>query len=100
MHCYFREHFLMTPREAVDMRSQFAKLAQREGYELGGIFMEKAESSPDAFTAMVNAVVTDQAAALAVPTLWHLSVGGDLADVKRQLEMHTGARVLVTSVPP
>jgi hypothetical protein len=100
LHCYFVEHFLMTTREAADTRAKFVKFAQREGYKLGSIFMETAESAPDAFTAMVNAVVMDQVTVLAVPTMWHFSVVGGFEDVKRQLETHTGARVLIMSPPP
>jgi hypothetical protein len=43
LHCYFREHLFMTTREAADIRARFVVFAERQGYQLGKIFTERAE---------------------------------------------------------
>jgi hypothetical protein len=100
LHCYFREHLFMTTREAADIRARFVVFAEREGYRLGKIFTERTERSPEALSALVEAMLDDKASAVAVPSLLHLAVHGPPIAVRDELERATGAPVLLSHPNP
>lgn len=53
---YFRAHILMTIHEMAQVRTALAAFASAEGFTLGTVFIEHADSAPAAFEAMVAAV--------------------------------------------
>jgi hypothetical protein len=100
LHCYFREHLFMTTREAADIRARFVVFAERQGYQLGKIFTERSERSPDALSALVEAMLDDKASAVAVPSLLHLAVHGPPVAFRDELERAIGAPVLISDPNP
>ena len=100
MHGYIREHLFMTPREHADLVARFVAFAEREGYKLGKVFTEKVETVPDAFGALVDAVLFDVAEAVAVPSLHHFAILGHPIALRDELERATGVRVVVIGPPP
>lgn len=100
LHCYFREHPFMTPREAAGLRARFSSFAKREGYTLGKIYSEKLETAPEAFQALVRALAQGGVTVVAVMSLQHLSAIEPPATLRDQLEHFTGARVLVAGSSP
>ncbi len=91
---YFRAHILMTIHEMAQVRTALAAFASAEGFTLGTVFIEHADSAPAAFEAMVAAVRTGEVKAVVVPSLRHLGVLGAPSNVKRQFESRTSARFL------
>lgn len=100
LHAYVRQHLFMEPSEHADLVARFVALAEREGFTLGKVFTEKPETVPAAFTALVRAVVDDEAAAVAVPSLHHFAVMGPPDSVKNSLERVVGVPVLVSGARP
>jgi hypothetical protein len=96
MHGYIREHLFMTPSEHADLVTRFVVFAEREGYTLGKVFTERVETVPEAFGALVQAVIDDKVAAVAVPNLHHLGVVGPPIATRDQLERAVGVPVLIS----
>lgn len=94
---YFRAHLLMTVNEMAQARSLLSAFATTEGFALGTVFIEHADSAPAAFDALIEAVQRYEARAVAVPHLRHLSVLGTPSKVRLHLERVTSARLLVAS---
>ncbi len=94
---YVRVHLLMSPAELARVTERLLAFARVEGYALGAVFTEYAESAPAAFWALVDAVKEHEAAAVVVPDLRHLAVLGAPPTLERYLERCTGARVLVAA---
>jgi hypothetical protein len=69
--------------------------AEREGYQLGRVYTEKVETVPEAFGALVQAVLEDKAAAVAVPSLHHFAVLGNPVALRDELQRVTGVPVLI-----
>jgi hypothetical protein len=100
LHGYIREHLFMTAREHADLVARFVVYAEREGYSLGKVFTEKVETVPEAFGALVQAVMDDQAAAVVVPSLHHFGVLGSPSALRDELERSTGVQVVITGQAP
>jgi hypothetical protein len=100
MHGYIREHILMTPREHADLVARFVAYAEREGYQLGKVYTEKVESVPEAFAALVQAVLDDRAVAVAVPSIRHFDVLRLPQWIRADLERAIGAPVVETGSTP
>jgi len=100
LHCYFREHLFMTAREVADIRARFVVLAEREGYKLGSIFMEKLETAPTAFRDLLQAASKEDVVAVAVPSMRHLAVVGDPEELRHEVEDLTGARMVLANQLP
>lgn len=100
LHGYIREHLFMTPNEHADLVARIVALAEREGYTLGRVYTEKLETIPDAFHALMQAVVDDNAAAVAVPTLHHLAVFGPPAEIRDHLVQAVGVPVVLSGTTP
>jgi hypothetical protein len=91
-----------TPREVLDaLKRQLTTYAEREGFCLGEIFVERPEANSSAFNGLLAALKQHEARAVAVPTLYHLArfPGLQLA-MKEHLERETGARLLVMYPSP
>ena len=76
LHGYYREHFFMNAREKADIRARMQRTAVHYGYRLGKVFEEKAETTPAALRAVLDAAITD-GAAVVLPGIYHLAVHGD-----------------------
>lgn len=101
MHGYIHEHLFMTPREANDIRARMAKVAAHEGWELGSIFIEKVETSPEAFETLVRILMTEtRKVFVAVPSVHHFSPLGHPIALKAELERVTGATVVLAGYAP
>ena len=55
---YFREHMLMTAGEMQQARSRLVSTARSRGLNVDAIFIERLETVPDAFAAMVEKLQT------------------------------------------
>lgn len=97
---YVREHFLMSAAELARARARIVAFARAEGYALQGIFVERVETAPAAFEALIEAVNRYEATAVVVPGLSHLKTFEAPANLRERLERTTGARVLVAEATP
>jgi hypothetical protein len=100
VHGYYREHLFMSAREKADIRARFSTYTAQKGYQLGKIFEEKVESVPAAFGELVEAVISDRAAAVVVPNLAHFAVLGNPIRVRDELRSVLQLAVLVTDQHP
>jgi hypothetical protein len=91
---YLRVHLLMTAAELELTRERLASFAQAEGYALAGVFVERVDTAPSAFHALVNAVKRHDDREVLVPSTRHLAVLGVPPTLTSYLERCTGARVL------
>ncbi len=91
-----------TERDVLErLKHELTAFAEREGFCLGEIFVERADANSLAFNGLLAAVKQHEAHAAAVPTLFHLArfPGLQLA-MKEHLERETGARLLVMYPSP
>lgn len=94
---YVREHFMMTAAEVAKARDQLTRFAAAEGLTLQCIYIEKLETEPAAFQALVDAARPDEVAAVVVPTLQHLEPRFGERSRREHLERNAGVRVLVAA---
>ncbi|HEY3013895.1 MAG TPA: hypothetical protein VGJ41_02235 [Nocardioides sp.] len=92
---YLRVHELASNADADQIREPFESFAEREGYALGHVFIEQDCTAPGGFTALIDAVKSGHAQAVAVPSLEHLAVLGAQPPLDEFLQRATGAQVLV-----
>jgi hypothetical protein len=92
---YLRVHALASNADANEIREPFESFAEREGYALGNVFIEQDCTAPGGFTALIDAVKSADAQAVAVPNLVHLAVLGAQPPLAEFLQRATGAQVLV-----
>jgi hypothetical protein len=97
---YIREHFLMTAAELAQTKAQLVTFARAEGFTLHAIYVERIETAPAAFGALVEAVQRYHATAVVLPNLHHMTMLGAPTSIKGHFEHLTGARVLVADPPP
>lgn len=96
---YVSELFLMTDSELAELKRRLASFAHAEGYVLGTVFVERLDRSPAAFQALKARLERQEARAVVIPSMQHLTVLGGAASLKQQLEYRTGARVLIADPP-
>jgi len=96
---YLRVPALAKDVGPAEVRSRFGAFADTEGYALGAVFVDQAHTAPAGFDALIEAVKTYDAHAVAVPSLDHLAVLGTSATLTAFLQRVTGARVLVVGEP-
>jgi sugar/nucleoside kinase (ribokinase family) len=90
---YLRAHPLMTAAEIVAVKDRLADFAAAQGFALGGVFIERPETRPAAYHALLEAIQRRGIRTVVVPGLAHL--GGHGSPLKDHLEHYTRARVLV-----
>lgn len=96
---YICEHFLMTRGELDAMKDQIDEFARDEGYALGGMYVERAASTPAAFRGLITAVTRHEASVIGVPSLLHLSgLGASPTDIRDYIELRNNTRVLIANV--
>lgn len=79
VHCYYRQHFMMTAKDRAEMMAKFVAYAQRNGLELAGIFTDTVDSSSRGLIALRVAVAMENGGLVAVPALQHLAPPGRFA---------------------
>ena len=94
---YIRSHVLMTADEIAEAKVELAAFAMVEGFALGTIYLERPETAPAAFQALVDEIRCDNDVwAGAVPTAHHLTDGGIRA-MRARLEHHGTVHVMVAA---
>jgi hypothetical protein len=97
---YIRSHFLTTADEIAEAKVDLAAFAMAEGFALGTIYLERPETAPAAFQALVDEVRCDNDVwAVVVPTAHHLTDGGIRA-MRSRLEYHGAVHVVVAAAHP
>ncbi|GAA3084080.1 hypothetical protein JOF29_004407 [Kribbella aluminosa] len=96
---YIPMHLLMTDAELDAAKQQLEAFADVEGFALNTIYVERVETTPAAFQALVESVNRYEATAVVVPSLTHLTSLGPQS-MKDHLEHYTRARVLIPASPP
>jgi hypothetical protein len=96
VHCYYRQHFMMTAKDRAKMMARFVAYAQQHGLELAGISTDTVDSNSRALTALRVAFAMEKGGLLAVPGLLHLAALGDTQAVVREL---AAGGVAVVTVP-
>jgi hypothetical protein len=96
VHCYYRQHFMMTAKDRAGMMARFVAYAQRHGLELAGIFTDTVDSNSRGLTALCVALAMENGGLLAVPALLHLAPLCDTQAVVREL---AAGGVAVMTVP-
>lgn len=91
---YLRKHLLMTETEVRYAKERLAYFAQEEGLQLDKVYVEKVETWPAAFEALVGAAVSDEVSAVLLPSMLHFAVLGPPAAIKQHFECITSTRVL------
>jgi hypothetical protein len=94
---YLRVRELAPGIAPADIWPAFNQYAEKEGYALAGVYVERDCSAPIAFGGLLDAVKQHSAQAVAVPTLEHLAVLGPNArpTLDGLVRRATGAQVLV-----
>jgi hypothetical protein len=95
---YLRASLLPSPGELAEAREQLALVAQLEGYTLGAVFTEEAETAPASFSALVDAVRHYEAKGIVVPSAEHLAVLGAQPSLSEYLQRVTGVPLIVVQV--
>lgn len=96
---YVREDSQMSKAELAHAKRVLAAFAEREGYALGTVYVERIERTPAAFEALIATAIRDEAAAVIVPGASHLALIGSEAEMAAHVARTTGARVLEAEDP-
>ena len=80
----------------LDTRKDLAAYAEREGYTLTEVFMEREDSGSSEFAALIDAINRSEPPVVVVPSMCHFAhLPGLQTAMKDLIERETGARVLV-----
>lgn len=78
------------------LQDELAAGAEREGYTLGEVFIERGADGSSAFAALIDALTQSKTPAVVVPGMCHFAhLPGLRAAMKDHLERQTGARVVI-----
>jgi len=78
------------------LRDELAASAEREGYTLGEVFIERDTGGSSAFAALIDALTQSKTPAVVVPDMCHFAhLLGLRVAMKDHLERETGARVVI-----
>lgn len=97
---YILKHLLMSDGEVADAKAQLEEFAQVEGFAMGTIYVEEAESTPAAFEALIAAVNRHEVTAVVIPSRLHFAALAATQDVMDTFERATGARVIIAKSSP
>ncbi|MGW6279087.1 hypothetical protein [Kribbella sp. NPDC055071] len=91
---YLREYRSMTRHQLAQAEEQLSACAEKEGFVLRKVFVERLHTDPAAFDALIRSVQRQKIAAVVVPNEAHLSsVGRDESKLER-LYRQTDARAI------
>lgn len=91
---YIREDRWMSEEELARATCVLSEFADREGYALGTVYIERVERTPAAFEALIASAIGDEARAIVVPGFEHLQLIGSAQELAEHMAKTTGARVL------
>jgi hypothetical protein len=94
---YLRQYRSMTCYQLAQAEEQLAVLAGRQGFVLRKVFVERLETDPAAFNALIKMVKRRRIPAVVVPTQAHLSAVGSGETKTQRLHRETGAHALAAS---
>jgi len=92
---YLRRDLLVVDSQVTELKREMADFAQAEGFAMGHTYVEKPESWPAAFEALIESVNRYQVTAVVLPGLLHFTGLGLPTGIRDSFERATGARVLV-----
>ena len=92
---YLRRDLLIVDSHATELERQMADFAKVEGFAMGHTYVEKPDSWPAAFEALIESVNRYQVTAVVLPSLLHFVMRDSPLYIKDTFERATGARVLV-----
>lgn len=96
---YVRRDLLVTDGQVNQLEREMERFAQLEGFSMGFTYVEKPQTWPSAFEALVESVNRYDVTAVVLPSLLHFAVLGASHDIKDMFERATGARVLALDSP-
>ncbi len=92
---YLRRDVLVVDGLVTELERQMAEFAQAEGFAMGHTYVEKSDSWPAAFEALIESVNRYEVTAVVLPSLLHFAMSDSPLRIKDTFERATGARVLV-----
>jgi hypothetical protein len=96
---YICEDHRMSEEELAQATCVLREFADREGYTLGPVYVERVERTPAAFEALIATAIRDEVAAIVVPGFEHLQLIGSAGEMADHMAKTTGARVLNADMP-
>ncbi len=97
---YILKHLLMTDGELADIKDQLEQFGRVEGFAMGTIYTEEADTTPAAFEALIEAVNRYSVTTVVIPSRLHFAALAVTHDVKDAFERATGARVVIAGPLP
>ncbi|WBQ06252.1 hypothetical protein [Kribbella sp. CA-293567] len=92
---YLCRGLLVTDGQMKELEQQMATFAQAEGFAMGFVYVERSETSPAAFGALMESVNRYEVSAIVVPSRLHLAVLGSPLEMNDRFERAAGVRVLL-----
>ncbi|MEV8374313.1 hypothetical protein AB0P21_16335 [Kribbella sp. NPDC056861] len=96
---YLCRGLLVTDGQVDDLERQMAAFAHAEGFTMGFVYVERSETSPAAFGALMESVDRYQVNAIVLPSRLHLAVLGSPLEMNDRFERAAGVRVMVLESP-
>lgn len=93
---YIREDEWMSEEDFARATCVLSEFADREGYALGTVYIERVERTPAAFEALLATAIRDEAAAIVVPGFEHLALIGSTQELAQHMAKTTGSHILTT----
>lgn len=97
---YVREDEWMSEEELARATCVLHEFADREGYALGTVYIERVGRTPAAFEALVASAIHEEAAAIVVPGPGHLQLIVSAQELAEHTAKTTGARILNADPAP
>ncbi|MGC4944363.1 hypothetical protein [Kribbella sp. DT2] len=91
---------LLPAAELAETKSNMKGSAFAEGFVIGAIYMERAETSPAAFEALIDAINRYEVKAVVIPNLLHLAELAATNNIKEAFKRATGARLIMVGSRP
>jgi hypothetical protein len=91
---------LLPAAELAETKSNMKRSAFVEGFVIGAIYTERAETSPAAFEALIDAINRYEVKAVVVPNLLHLAELAATNNIKEAFKRATGARLIMVGSRP
>ncbi|WP_433165386.1 hypothetical protein [Kribbella sp. CA-247076] len=97
---YARRDLYLSGRHVDDMKRDLGAFAHVEGFLMGSVYVEDPDTAPAAFEALVASSNRYKITAVVLPSLRHLALVGDPAELRAQFERVTGVRIMLHEVTP
>jgi hypothetical protein len=96
---YVRRDLLVTDGQVSQLDREMTRFAIAEGFSMGFTYVEKPETWPAAFEALIESINRYEITAVVVPSMLHFAALDTSHDIRQIFEQSTGARVLVLNSP-